>query len=216
MRRAGLALAAVLLAAPAAQARVVEVGSTGAAPSCPSSTGKCVALSRTTGYQVAVGGRRGRFTVPADGRIVAWAISLGRPTRRQSAFLTKREHGAASAQLSVLRTGKRRFARVVAQSPLVQLAPYFGQTVQFPLARTLSVRKGYVIALTTPTWAPAFALRSGGSTWRSSRSARGCFDTVTQTAQLQMRDLTRYRCSYPSRLVYSATLVTQPRRNGSG
>jgi hypothetical protein len=213
MRRVGLAIAAVLLAAPVAQARLVEVGSTAAAPSCPSPTGQCLALSRTTGYQVSLGGRRGRFTVPEDGRIVAWTISLGKPSRRQVSFLDKREHGAASAQLTVLRTGKRRFARVVAQTPLVGLAPYFGQTVQFPLVRSLSVRKGYVIALTTPTWAPAFALRNDGSTWRSSRSVRNCNDTVSQTAQLHLRDLTRYRCSYPARLIYSATLVTQPRRN---
>jgi hypothetical protein len=76
------------------------------------------------------------------------------------------------------------------------------------------VRKGYVIALTTPTWAPALRLQSGdGSTWRASRPASRCNDTVTQTAQTRLRDLTRYRCLYSARLSYSATLVTLPRRN---
>ena len=214
MRSAGLAIAAVLAAAPAAQARVVEVGSTGADPSCPRADHSCLAVARTTGYQVRVGARRGRFTVPADGRIVAWSIRLGQPTRRQIAFLNRREHGAAAAQLSVLRLGKRQFARVVAQTPLVKLAPYFGQTVQFPLDRTLRVRKGYVIALTAPTWAPALEIiRHDRSTWRASRPAKRCNDTVTQTAQTHLRDLTRYRCQYNARLAYSATLVTLPRRN---
>jgi hypothetical protein len=173
-----------------------------------------VSISRTTGYQVSLGSRRGRFTLPADGRIVAWSISLGTPTKRQINYFDKREHGVASAQLSVLRLGKRQFARVVAQTPLVKLAPYFGQTVQFPLDRSLPVRKGYVIALTTPTWAPALRLESGdGNTWRASRPASRCNDTVTQTAQTHLRDLTRYRCLYSARLSYSATLVTLPRRN---
>jgi hypothetical protein len=214
MRSAGLALVAVLVAAPAADARVIEVGSTGADASCPNAQGRCVSISRTTGYQVSLGGRRGRFTMPADGRIVAWSISLGSPTKRQTSFFNRREHGVAEAQLSVLRLGKRQFARVVAQTPLVKLAPYFGQTVQFPLDRTLPVRKGYVIALTTPTWAPALRLESGnGTTWRASRPASRCNDTVTQTAQTHLRDLTRYRCLYSARLSYSATLVTLPRRN---
>jgi hypothetical protein len=214
MRCAGLALAVMLLAASSAQARVVEVGSTGSDPSCPGADHSCLAVARTTGYQLSLGSHRGRFAVPADGRIVAWTISLGQPTHRQIAFLNRREHGAAEAQLSVLRLGKRQFARVVAQTRLVKLAPYFGQTVQFPLDRTLRVRKGYVIALTTPTWAPALTIiRHDGSTWRASRPAKRCNDTVTQTAQTRLRDLTRYRCLYSARLTYSATLVTLPRRN---
>ncbi len=61
---------------------------------------------------------------------------------------------------------------------------YFGQTVQFPLGRSLTVKKGYVVALTVPTWAPALTqLLDDGSSWRASRAKDKCNDTDTQTAQ---------------------------------
>jgi hypothetical protein len=213
-RHAALVAVTALLATPAAaRARVIELGSTDAVPACPGSP--CLAASRTTGYQVTVGGHRGRFTVPEDGRVVAWSIALGNPTRRQVAYFNRRLGGQASAQVSVLRLGRRQSARVVAASPVVKLAPYFGQTVQFPLDRTLRARKGYVVALTVPTWAPALThLRRDGSTWRASRAAKHCNDTTTQTAQQHVRDLAHYRCLYRARLTYSATLVTLPRRGG--
>jgi hypothetical protein len=211
-RRAGLVIAVLALAAPAARAQVIEVGRTDAAPACPKAP--CLAVSRTTGYQVKVGAARGRFTVPAQGKIVAWSISLGSPTKRQIAFFDKRLGGPAAAQLTVLRQGTRLYSRVVTHSPVELLQPYFGQTVQFPLGRTLNVRKGYVIALTVPTWAPALThLFNDGSSWRASRPLSGCSDTLTQTAQLDLKDLTRYRCLYKARLTYSATLVTRPRPN---
>lgn len=200
------------LAAPAARAQVIEIGRTDAAPACPKSP--CLAVSRTTGYQVKVGAARGRFIVPARGKIVAWSIALGKPTKRQIAFFDKRLGGPASAQLTVLRLGTHLYSRVVTQSPVEPLEPYFGQTVQFPLGRTLNVRPGYVIALTVPTWAPALTqLVHDGSSWRASRQPKGCADTTTQTAQLHLGDLTRYRCLYDAQLTYSATLVTRPQPN---
>ena len=209
LRLAGLAFAAFALVTPAARARVIEVGRTDATPACPRSP--CLAVSRTTGYQVKVGAARGRFVIPAKGKIVAWSISLGKPTRRQITFFNRHLGGPASAQLSVLRQGKRLYSRVVTHSPVEQLEPYFGQTVQFPLGRTLNVKKGYVIALTVPTWAPALTqLLADGSSWRASRPLNRCTDTTTQTAQLHLKDLTRYRCLYKARLTYSATLVTNP------
>jgi hypothetical protein len=213
MRRlAGLVLAVLLLAAQAARAQVIEVGRTDATPACPKSP--CLAVSRTTGYQVKVGAAAGRFVIPAKGKIVAWSIALGKPTKRQITFFNRHLGGPASAQLSVLRLGKRKFARVVTQSPVEQLEPYFGQTVQFPLGRTLNVKKGYVIALTVPTWAPALTqLLDDGSSWRASRPLNRCTDTTTQTAQLHLKDLTRYRCLYKARLTYSATLITTPQPN---
>jgi hypothetical protein len=208
------ALAAAALAAPAsAGAAVVEVGHTEAAPACP--TSPCLAVSRTTGYQVKVGDKRGAFTVPADGKIVAWSISLGRPTAAQSAFFDKNLGGPSSARITILRAGTKLFSRVVTQSPIQALKPYFGQTVQFPLAQSLNVRKGYVVAVTVPTWAPALTqLLADGSAWRASRPLTGCNDTGEQTAQMALGALTQYRCLYKARLAYSATLVTTPRQTG--
>jgi hypothetical protein len=101
---------------------------------------------------------------------------------------------------------------VTGQSPLQKLAPYFGQTVQFPLGRALNVRKGYVVALSVPTWAPALAVGLGNDTsWRASRAREDCQDTQSQTAQQELGGLAQYRCLYrTARLTYTATLVTKP------
>jgi hypothetical protein len=204
------ALALLASAAPA-QAKIIEIGKTADAqgtPTCP--TSPCLAVSRTTGYQVKVGARRGLFTVPADGRLVAWSISLGNPNAKQIAFFDK-GYGKSSAGITVLRPGKRLFARVLAASPVEQLSPYFGQTVQFPLDTSIPVKKGSVIALTVPTWAPALTpLLGDGSSWRASRGKGACNDTETQTAQTKNHQLTQYRCLYKARITYSATLITAP------
>jgi hypothetical protein len=204
---------AVLATAVPAQARIIEVGktATAAVPTCPSSP--CLAVSRTTGYQVKVGAKRGAYTVPKNGRIVAWTISLGNPTAKQIAFFDK-GYGKASAGITVLRQGKRLFSRVLGQSPVVNLESFFGQTVQFPLEQSIPVKKGMVIALTVPSWAPALTqLLDDQSSWRASRPKGGCDDTETQTAQTRMRELTQYRCLYKARLAYTATLVTDPKPN---
>jgi hypothetical protein len=97
----------------------------------------------------------------------------------------------------------------MASTPVMRLESYFGQKVQFPLDRSIPVKKGYVVALTVPTWAPALTqLLDDGSSWRASRAKNRCNDTDSQTAQ--------YRCLYKARLTYSATLITTPRPNKSG
>jgi hypothetical protein len=217
--RHSLALLALVLAFPAvAPAKVMEIGRANdaeelPAPSCPKSP--CFAVSRTTGYQAKVGTNRGLLRVPANGRIVAWTIRLSKPGPKQIDFFNQRLGGPPAAGLAVLRPGKRLFGRIVAQSPLVQLTPFLGQSVQFPLETTISVKKNSIVALTVPTWAPALATGLGSDTsWRASRPAGDCDDTSTQTAQTDVRDLAQYRCLYQRvRLSYSATLITDPEPN---
>ena len=82
----------------------------------------------------------------------------------------------------MLRPGRKLYHRVTGKSQIQRLEPFFGTTVQFPLGRSLNVRKGYVIALTVPTWAPALAVGLGNDTsWRASRPGDACRDTQTQT-----------------------------------
>lgn len=204
-----LALAA---AAPAA-ATIVEIGqsATAAVPSCP--TRPCFAASRTTGYQAKVGDQRGLYVVPENGRIVAWSITLADPGDRQTAFFQRRFGGVASAGLTILRPGRKLYARSIASSPMRQLEPYFGQTVQFPLERSLLVRKGWIVALTVPTWAPALAVGFGNDvSWRAaSRTGGACTDLETQAPQGTAGRIARYRCLFrTARLTYTATLVTDP------
>jgi hypothetical protein len=210
---AALALPVALACATPASARIVEIGAVEpeATPTCPSSP--CLAVSRTTGYQAKVVDSRSAYLVPAAGRIVAWTISLGKPDERQIEFF-EGNYGEASAGLTILRRGKRLYHRVLGQSPVVSLQSYFGQKVQFPLERSIPVKKGYVVALTVPTWAPALTqLLDDGSAWRASRAKGRCNDTDTQTAQTRMDQRTQYRCLYRARLAYSATLITDPRPN---
>ena len=207
-----MALAAALVPA-AASARVIEVGqaATEAVPTCPGSP--CLAVSRTTGYQAKVVDSRATYVVPADGRIVAFTLRLGAPNKRQIKFFED-NFGKASAGLSVIRRGERLFGRVIDQSPIYQLSNYFGQTVQFPLERSIPVVKGNMIGLTVPTWAPALStLTDDGSSWRASRALNACDNTDRQTAQTSVGALTQYRCLYKARLTYTATLITNPTPN---
>jgi hypothetical protein len=207
------ALLAVLVCAAPASARIIEVGATSpeATPTCPSSP--CLAVSRTTGYQAKVVDSRSVYVVPRAGRIVAWTISLGNPNKRQIEFFDS-NYGEASAGITVLRRGKRLYHRVLGQSPQEDLEPYFGQKVQFPLTTSIPVKRGYVVALTVPTWAPALTqLLDNGSAWRASRAKGRCDDTDRQTAQTRMQQRTQYRCLYRAQLTYSATLITNPKPN---
>jgi hypothetical protein len=207
-----LAVALVLIAPAAAPARIIEVGevATKATPSCP--TSPCEVISRTTAYQTRIGATRNMFVVPADGRIVAWSITLGKPGRKQQKFFEENLGGPAQAGITILKSGDRYFGRVLAQGTLQTLTPYFGQTVQFPLATSLPVTKGSIVALSVPTWAPALALGLGRDhVWRASRDVDACDDTQTQSAQIDVQDLTRYKCFYrTARISYSATLITTP------
>jgi hypothetical protein len=207
-----LAAALVLIAPAAASAKIVEIGEvpTKAAPSCPASP--CEVISRTTAYQSRIGATKDMFVVPANGRIVAWTVTLGKPGKRQQKFFEESLGGTAQAGITIIKPGKRWFGRVLAQAPLVELTPYFGQTVQFPLATSLPVRKGQIVALSVPTWAPTLGLGLGRDhVWRASRDVDACDDTQTQSAQIDLQDVARYKCFYrTARVAYSATLITTP------
>ena len=101
------------------------------------------------------------MAAPADGKIVAWTITLGSPGKAQIKLLQRQLRRRSTAGISVLKPGKKLFGTVNGHSPLQRLQPYFGTTVQFPLDRSLTVRKGYLVALTVPSWAPALALGHG-------------------------------------------------------
>lgn len=209
-----LALAGTLgLALPAiAPAELSELGTpeAGTAPACPAKP--CLAISRTTGYQVKVGDKRALYTVPKDGRIVAWTITLGKPGASQTKYFNENLGGESTAQLTVLRPGNKLYARVLAQGEPQKLAPYFGSTVQFPLEKSIPVSKGNIVALTVPTWAPALAVgQPATSSWRGSRGKGECDSFSKPTAQTKTGNVARWYCLYKTaRLTYAATIVSTP------
>jgi hypothetical protein len=221
MRRKALlpALAGVglLLALPSGSAATLaEVGVIPATtppttPSCPASP--CLALTRTTGFQVKVGSARNLVVAPRAGSVVAWTVTLGKPNATQVKFFNSNEGGTASAAIAILRPQPKPNLtyKVIAQSPVIQLEKYFGKTAQFPLAGTIQVKKGDVIALAVPTWAPVLALGFTNETsWRASRPRKQCSSTSAQSVQ-SVGASVQYYCLYrQARLTYSATLVSTP------
>jgi hypothetical protein len=208
-----LATAGTALATPAlAAAEVIEVGQVPPAspPSCP--TRPCLAVSRTTGYQAKIGTTRNVVTIPKNGRIVAWTIALGNPGAQQTTFFNQRLGGESEAQITILNPRRKLRSRVVASGEPQKLQPYFGSVPQFALQRSIRVRKGWVVALTVPTWAPALAVGLGSDTsWRASRGRGKCEDTSAQTAQMRADQLAQYFCLYrTARLTYTATLIADP------
>ncbi len=219
-RKALISLAAgtaLMLALPGfSLATLTEVGVIPATtppttPSCP--TSPCLALTRTTGFQVKVGTTRSLVTVPREGSIVAWTVSLGKPNASQVKFFNSNEGGTASAALAILRPQHKPNLsyKLIAQSPTVQLEKYFGKTAQFPLASSLIAKKGDIIALSVPTWAPVLALGFNNETsWRASRPRSSCSSTSIQSVQ-SVGAAVQYYCLYrQARLTYSATLISTP------
>jgi hypothetical protein len=203
---AGLAYPAV---APATLDPIPNVDPGDANPSCPDKP--CYALGRTTGYQAKVGTNRGLYTVQKDGVLVSWTIKLSKPTDKQIAFFDKSLGGESQAAVAVLRMGKHLHARQVAVGETQKLTPYFGQTVEFALQKTIPVKKGWVIGLTVPTWAPGLAAGLGGDTsWRASRAKGSCDDSQTQTA-LAANQVGNFYCLYrTARIMYSARIISTP------
>ncbi|HEY7952986.1 MAG TPA: hypothetical protein VID70_08350 [Solirubrobacteraceae bacterium] len=199
------------------QATLAEVGiipetTPPTTPSCPGSP--CLAVSRTTGFQVKVGSTHNLLVAPREGRVVAWTIALGKPNATQIKFFNANEGGEASAGIAILRQERKPNLayKLVAQSPIVKLEQYFGKTAQFPLTTTLPVKKGDIVALTVPSWAPALALGFPNDTsWRASRPKTQCTSTSAQTTQTTLGSVVQYACLYrTARLTYSATLISTP------
>ena len=208
-----LAVLVALALAPSAGAAVVDMGATTPRPSasCPDS---CQAIGRVTGYQAGQAGRRSPFRARRRGKIVAFSVQLGRPRADQIDYFDGLFGGPPQARLSVLRPGAGRRNVLSGQSELFALRPYFGSTPTFALERPLTVKKGYLVAITVPTWAPAFGVGlANEEAWRSSRDAERC-DDVRQTAAQQRRGSQRtYGCLYrTARLLYTASFVPDPRR----
>jgi hypothetical protein len=208
----------IALAMPAvAPATLAEVGvipatTPATVPSCPASP--CLAVSRTTGFQVKVGSERNPLSPTKAGTIVAWTITLGKPTATQIKYFNANEGGVSEAGIAILRPQPKPNLtyKLIAQSPLVKLQPYFGKTAQFPLETTIPVKKGDVIGLTVPSWAPALALGFGNDTsWRASRPKAQCTSTSAQTTDTVIGNPVQYYCLYQTaRLTYSATLISTP------
>jgi hypothetical protein len=228
-------LAAVFDPGPARSAplTVTVLGQTAETPP-PSCPGKivnnvevvpCRVEGHVTGFQAIAGGVPRPYEAPFDGKIVAWSITLSRPSRTDSEKMTD-EVGffneflgkPSQARIGVLRPvegSKPPRFKLVRQSPLQVLNPYFGSTVVFALEHPLTVLRGQVVALTIPTWAPMFAFNvAETNTWRGSRAPGHCSskeDIQGGNPQQGVGKIKTYGCYYSNaRLLYTATVVKKP------
>jgi hypothetical protein len=230
---AALCAAAWPGAADSAPARVVVLGKTDSfpRPSCP---GKivhnveivpCRVEGHMTGFQVKAGGTPNPYMAPFDGKVVAWSISLSRPSRSDTksttdevGFFNEILGKPSQARIGVLRrvkgTKPPQFT-LVRQSPTQLLNPYFGRTPVFVLDHPLTVLQGQIVALTVPTWAPMFAVNMGAeNTWRGSRKPKHCSSTADIQGGHPQQGVGKkkvYGCYYSeARLLYTATVVKKP------
>jgi len=208
--------AAAVLVPHSASARVVELGSKipTTEVSCPAN---CQAVGRVTGYQGRGGEVREPFVIPRAGKIVAFTIRLGTPDANQRRFFEDLYGGPSQVRLSILRRGARGKARLnhrlIAQSPAFRLDDFFGTAPTFVLDEPISVKRKNLVAITVPTWAPAFAVGlRRGHWWRSSRQPRRC-DNVSQAAQqVTLMSMKVFGCTYfTARLYYTATYIPDNR-----
>ena len=214
-------IVAAVAAAPSASARVAELGTTMAehTASCPDN---CQAIGQVSGFQVQQGTpRRNPYRLRSHGKVVAFTIKLGKPNASQIQFFNRLFGGPPQVMLTILRpygtrSGEKRTANkyvLVGASPLYDLQSYFGSEPTFALPRPLTIRPGYVVGISVPTWAPAFAVNLADNyVWRSSRDPKKC-DDVRQDAAQDIRGSARtYGCVYKTaRLLYTVTYIPDPK-----
>ena len=210
------AFGALLVAAIASADHPIELGQTTPPPtvSCPDN---CQAIGQVTGFEVQQGTSKNPFQRRRRGKVVAFSVTLGKPKASDTAFFNKLFGSPPQAQVAVLKPvptkkDKQRYA-VTGLSPAFNLLPYLGSTPTFALPRPLTVKPGYVVALTVPTWAPAFAVNlANDEVWRSSRDPKHCDDVQQKAAQVTRGQVASYGCIYrTARLMYTVTFIPDPR-----
>jgi hypothetical protein len=231
-------LAALIVAAAPGRANsaplpVVVLGQTSETPSasCPGKIVNNVEITpcrvegHVTGFQTVAGGEPKPYEAPFEGKVVAWSITLAKPstvdsktTTNEVGFFDEFLGRPAEARIGILRPvegSKPPRYTLVRQSPIEVLNPYFGGSPIFALEHPLTVLKGQIVALTIPTWAPMFAFNvESDNTWSASRLPEHCSskeDIQGGHPQQGVGKIKTYGCHYTNaRLLYTATLVKKP------
>jgi hypothetical protein len=181
------------------------------------------ATGRVTGFQSIADGTVKPFLAPFEGKVISWSITLSKVREADRTFFTDLFDSPSEARIGILKevpdSHPKEF-KLVRQSPIEELNPYFGETVHFALEHPLTILEDQVVALTIPTWAPTLAVIPGSdSAWRASRLPDKCGETPDQARvelpaghpQQRIKSKKVYACYYKgSRLLYTATVVKKP------
>lgn len=221
------AIAMALVAPSAASASLkalTEVAPLGdAKASCPGFEPKdcAIIVVRQTGFQAKVTTTRNYAVAKRAGSLVAWSVSLYAPSEADTKKLSDGYGGTPKIALVVLEptTGKGKEKlkvgyKVVQKGPLIDVSKYLGTTPTFALPEALPIKKGQVVGITVPTWAPILHLGFGADTsWRSSRPTKdtreGNFSA--QRALVGSTEEASFSALYQrARLAYGAVMVPTP------
>jgi hypothetical protein len=218
------ALATTAPTQPGQLGGTVELGATHSpviAPGCPPgvSSSKCtIILTRVTALETLRDGVAYPTKVKQAGLLTAFTVGLSQLSTNKTTqstyihFLDSTYGGTSRVAITVLAPGGGKKTqwrwKLVAQSPIYHVEPYLGSVVRIPLATPIEVKAGYVIALTTPTWAPVLTIDISGKqfAYRQSRQANCDNPPGTSQAQVTPGQIASYGCDYPgTRLEYSVT-----------
>jgi hypothetical protein len=154
-----------------------------------------------------------------NGWLVAFSLSLSKPTKGEIEFFNMNFGKPAKARVSILtpdpqkgdRKNRDKTYRLHNQSEVFTLNPYFGKKAWFVLKKRMHVRKRQVIALTVPTWAPALSTElDSAEKWRGSRNPKDCDNPLQSAAHQRVEVLRSYRCLYTTaRVLYTALVVNK-------
>jgi hypothetical protein len=227
---AAAAAGAVALPA-AASASEVQLGVTTTplvAPTCPAgiaATACTIVVPEQTALETVRDGDDYPTTITQPGEVVSFTLGISELSataatqKSEISYLDGQYGGDAEAAVTILRpiAQKKSFRwTVAAESSPVPLQGYLGKVVEFPLAESLPVVPGEVVAVTVPTWAPILSIDVSKTqfAYRQSRSGN-CTNSTKLPAyfnpQLTIGQQAAYGCDYTgTRPEYSATEITTP------
>jgi hypothetical protein len=204
----------------------MEIGNTTTAltaPVCPtgvSQTDCTIVLAQITVLQTVSDGTNFPTTVTKPGMIAALTLGISALSTNKKqvtsdiSYLDGKYGGGPTVQVSILRPvglPAKNHWRVAAQSQVISLGNYLGEVAQFPLAQSLPVVPGEVVALTVPTWAPVLSIDLTGSKFAYRKAGSETCKSATSTAELLIGQLSNYGCRYSgTRAEYSATEILTP------
>jgi hypothetical protein len=219
-----LALGCAFLAAPAIAKNVQELGRPKGEfafppPDCPDN---CQAVAQVTGFQVQLGDAHNPFRARRSGYVTAFTIRLSKPNADQISFFKTtycQGHdpcdGTPRVRLAIVRSLHHAHEyKLLKQTQAFSMEPYLGSTPTIALRQPFRVKKEDIVAITVPTWLPAFSHnQSSDQAWRSSHSEDECVASLPPTAAQEEEGTKKaYECFYrTARLLYSATFVGDPK-----
>jgi hypothetical protein len=228
-----LAAAIAIPSAGASKAKVIGGTDHTPKPSCPNvkDPAKCNVIGRVTGFMTRADGTKHPFRVGRDGKLVAWAADFGKPVNKHKGqnlgqrtffgtlFENKEFGKKPTGRIAVIKHKKGPEYKLLRQSPVVELGGVLGRKQIFTLNKPLTVRKGNIVAFTSPTWTPNFTdvhLSASGNKWRSSRKKDNCSPknntdrakrrfARNSHAQQNVGSTREYQCAYTGgRILYWA------------